>query len=75
MLLVGEARVRVGASTSERAWVRSSMTNERRRRPRSEGGAMVASLLRFVELGCRVTSQDGRVLKPCRHGLSLFRVI
>ena len=56
--------------------MRSSMTNERRRPSlRSEGGAMVASLLRFVESGCRVTSQDGRVLKPCRHGLSLFRVI
>ena len=65
VLLVGEARFRVGGLTSERAWERLSMMNGRRRSPSlcSEDDAIVA-ICDLVGLGCRVTSQHGRVSKP-----------
>ena len=76
VLLVGEARFRVGGLTSERAWERSSVMNERRRIPSrcSEDDAIVTILI-FVVLGRRVTSQHGRVLKPRRHSLSCDLVL
>ena len=54
VLLVGEARFRVGGLTSERARERLSMMSEKRRSPNlcSNEDDAIVTLSVFVELGC-----------------------